>query len=80
MLGRVEEVGVVMFWEECVRRGKGAEGSRGEAIVDIVIATQWGVHRQEKWCLDDWARRVSCLVKWKSDDAGGRIVDVVKLG
>ena len=35
MLGRAEAVGVViMFWEECVRRGS----SRGEAIVDIVAA------------------------------------------
>lgn len=37
MDGRAEEVGVVaMAWEEWVRR-KGTEGSRGEAIVDIVI-------------------------------------------
>jgi hypothetical protein len=38
MLGRVEEVGVVMmFWDEWVRRGKGVDGSRGDAIVDIVV-------------------------------------------
>jgi hypothetical protein len=33
-LGREEEVGVMM--EEFVRRGNGPEGSRGEAIVDMV--------------------------------------------
>lgn len=37
MEGRAEEVGVVaMAWEEWVRR-KGREGSRGEAIVDILL-------------------------------------------
>jgi hypothetical protein len=34
-LGREEEVGVMM--EEFVRRGKGPEGSRGEAIVDMAM-------------------------------------------
>jgi hypothetical protein len=34
-LGREEEVGVMM--EELVRRRKGAEGSRGEAIVDMAV-------------------------------------------
>jgi hypothetical protein len=36
MLGLFEEVGVVIACDEWVRRGKGADGSRGEAIVDIV--------------------------------------------
>jgi len=34
MLGRAEEVGVMIAWEEGVRRKAG--GSRGEAIVDMV--------------------------------------------
>lgn len=34
--GRVEDVGVVMAWEEVMRRVRGVEGSRGEAIVDIL--------------------------------------------
>jgi hypothetical protein len=34
-LGRDEEVGVTSAWDEFARRGKGAEGSRGEAIVDM---------------------------------------------
>lgn len=34
-LGRVEEVGVTMAWEEGVRRK--VDGSRGVAIVDMVV-------------------------------------------
>lgn len=38
-LGRDEDVGVFPVapaWDEFIRRGMGVEGSRGEAIVDIV--------------------------------------------
>lgn len=35
-LGREEDVGVMMAWEELVRR-KGPGGSRGEAMVDMAV-------------------------------------------
>jgi hypothetical protein len=36
-LGRCEPVGVTMVCEDGIRLGKGVPGSRGEAIVDMVI-------------------------------------------
>ena len=36
-LGLDDEVGVVTFCDEFIRRGRGAEPSRGEAMVDMVL-------------------------------------------